>query len=60
VKEGRGIYYYANGSRYEGEWKENKRIEGKGMYSNEKPTKEWRNFLKKSKKSKKKIEPKRS
>ena len=29
--EGKGIYYFNNGDRYEGEWKNDKR-EGKGKY----------------------------
>ena len=28
--EGKGIYYYNNGERYEGDWKNDKR-EGKGI-----------------------------
>ena len=31
LKNGKGIYYFGNGDRYEGEWK-NDRYEGKGIY----------------------------
>ena len=31
-REGRGIYYYNDGDRYEGEWK-NDNMEGKGIFS---------------------------
>ena len=31
IKEGKGIYYYYNGNKYEGDW-ENDEIKGKGIY----------------------------
>ena len=31
AKEGKGVYYYNNGNRYEGDWRNSKR-EGKGIF----------------------------
>ena len=48
IKEGYGIYYFSNGDKYEGEWKNDKR-EGYGIYyysDKDKYEGEWKNDLK--------------
>ena len=51
LREGRGIYYYKNGDRYEGFWKNNKK-DGKGIYyynDGNRYEGEWKNGIKEGK-----------
>ena len=51
LKEGRGIYYYNDGERYEGDWK-NDLKDGKGIYyynDGERYEGDWKNDLKQGK-----------